>query len=184
MIYEKSTAGQLEITGDRRALSMKHRQVLIMVDGKRTDDEIKNHLPNLNVAETIADLERLGYIYNTASPAKPSPTVSIARSPETKTTSSLQETPLSAEQLAAAKEILVTSTNECLGIMGRGMAEKIEAVQNRGELKVWVSQWHMAIRESRLGKPLATVLMEQVQHILENPPTSAFAKADEVSQAA
>lgn len=182
MIYEKSTAGQLEITGDKRALSMKHRQVLIMVDGKRTDDEIKNHLPNLNVAETIADLERLGYIYNTASPAKLSPTVSIARSPAT--TPSLQETPISAEQLAAVKEIMVTSTNECLGIMGRGMAQKIEAVQSRGELKVWVSQWHMAICESRLGKPLASILMEQVQHILENPPTSAFSKADEVSQAA
>jgi hypothetical protein len=182
VIYEKSTAGQLEITGDRRALSMKHRQVLIMVDGKRTDDEIKNHLPNLNVAETLADLERLGYIYNTASPAKPSPTVSIAQSPVT--TPNLQETPLSAEQLAAAKEILVTSTNECLGIMGRGMAEKIEAVQNRGELKVWVSQWHMAIRESRLGKPLASVLLDQVEQILENPVTPAFAKADEISQAA
>lgn len=182
MIYEKSTAGQLEITGDRRALSMKHRQVLIMVDGKRTDDDIKNNLPNMNVAETIADLERLGYIYNTASPAKSPSAISIVPPPAL--TPAAPETPISAEQLAAVKEIMVTSTNECLGIMGRGMAQKIEAVQNRGELKVWVSQWHMAIRESRLGKPLASVLMEQVQHILENPPTSAFAKADEVSQAA
>ena len=182
MIYEKSTAGQLEITGDRRALSMKHRQVLIMVDGKRTDDDIKNNLPNLNVAETIADLERLGYIYNTASPAKPSPAVSIAPPPAI--TATPQETPLSAEQLAAVKEILITSTNECLGIMGRGMAQKIEAVQSRGELKVWVSQWHMAIRESRLGKPLASVLLDQVEQILENPVTPAFAKADEISQAA
>ena len=182
MIYEKSTAGQLEITGDRRALSMKHRQVLIMVDGKRTDDDIKNNLPNLNVAETIADLERLGYIYNTASPVKPSPAVSIAPSPAI--TAAPQETPLSAEQLAAIKEILITSTNECLGIMGRGMAQKIEAVQSRGELKVWVSQWHMAIRESRLGKPLASVLLDQVEQILENPVTPAFAKADEISQAA
>ena len=182
MIYEKSTAGQLEITGDRRALSMKHRQVLIMVDGKRTDDDIKNNLPNLNVAETIADLERLGYIYNTASPVKPSPAVSIAPPPAI--TAAPQETPLSAEQLAAVKEILITSTNECLGIMGRGMAQKIEAVQSRGELKVWVSQWHMAIRESRLGKPLASVLLDQVEQILENPVTPAFAKADEISQAA
>jgi hypothetical protein len=182
VIYEKSTAGQLEITGDRRALSMKHRQVLIMVDGKRTDDEIKNNLPNMNVAETIADLERLGYIYNTASPAKSLPAVSIA--PQPAITAAPPEMPISAEQLAAVKEIMVTSTNECLGIMGRGMAQKIEAVQNRGELKVWVSQWHMAIRESRLGKPLASVLMEQVQYILENPIAPAFAKANEVSQAA
>jgi hypothetical protein len=182
VIYEKSTAGQLEITGDRRALSMKHRQVLIMVDGKRTDDDIKNNLPNLNVAETIADLERLGYIYNTASPVKPSPAVHIA--PPSAITAAPQETPLSVEQLAAVKEILITSTNECLGIMGRGMAQKIEAVQSRGELKVWVSQWHMAIRESRLGKPLASVLLDQVEQILENPVTPAFAKADEISQAA
>jgi hypothetical protein len=182
VIYEKSTAGQLEITGDRRALSMKHRQVLIMVDGKRTDDAIKNNLPNINVAETIADLERLGYIYNTASPVKPSPAVSIAPPPAI--TAAPQETPISAEQLAAAKEILITSINECLGIMGRGMAQKIEAVQSRGELKVWVSQWHMAIRESRLGKPLASVLLDQVEQILENSVTPAFAKADEISQAA
>jgi hypothetical protein len=182
VIYEKSTAGQLEITGDRRALSMKHRQVLIMVDGKRTDDDIKNNLPNMNVAETIADLERLGYIYNTASPAKSPPPVGIAPPPAI--TTAPQEAPISAEQLTAAKEILITSTNECLGIMGRGMVQKIEAVQSRGELKVWVSQWHMAIRESRLGKPLATVLLEQVQHILENPIAPAFAKTDEVSQAA
>lgn len=182
MIYEKSTAGQLEITGDRRALSVKHRQVLIMVDGKRTDGDIKNHLPNIHVAETIVDLERLGYIYNTASSAKLPATVNIAPPPAI--TAAPPETPISTEQLAAVKEILVTSTHECLGLMGHGMAQKIEAVQSREELKVWVSQWHMAIRESRLGKPLASVLLEQVQHILENPATPAFAKANEIPQAA
>ena len=183
MIYEKSIAGQQEITGERRVLSLKHRQVLIMIDGKRTRDDLQNHLTNLDVAEIVADLERLGYIHNPASPSAKSPTA-VNLAPHPADDAPPPEPPVSAEQLAAAKEILISSTNECLGIIGRGMMQKIEAAQSREELKVWISQWHMAIRESRLGKPLAAVLLEQVQQALTNPDSSAFASASEISQAA
>ena len=167
MIYEKSVAGQQEITGDGRVLGLKHRQVLIMVDGKRSRADLEAHLNNLNVAEILADLERLGYIYNPASargipPARPATEPAPSAAPVIQA----QEPAISDEQLAEVKHILISSTNECLGIIGRGMTQKIEAVKSREELKAWISQWHMAIRESRLGKPLAGTLLEQVQQTL------------------
>ncbi|HZV99036.1 MAG TPA: hypothetical protein VFF74_08615 [Methylophilaceae bacterium] len=168
MIYEKSAAGYEEIANSRRVLSFKHRQVLIMVDGKRTEDELKNHLNNPDVAEIMADLMRLGYIQSpgSAPPSASPPASANLTRPAAAAQPQSEEIPISSEQLQTIKEIMISSSHECLGIIGRGLVQKIEAVQSRDELKAWISQWHMAIRESRLGKPLAGVLMEQVQQTL------------------
>ena len=165
MIYEKTMAGLDEISGKRRVLSARHRQVLIMVDGKRSCRELEIYLSHLDVPHIIADLARLGYIDNLSSEIEPSIAIpAISSVPLTQPLHEpIPEPRISQAQLAAIKEILIASTNECLGIIGRSMSEKIEAVKNQEELKPWLSQWHMAIRESRLGKPLASVLMEQVQ---------------------
>lgn len=158
MVYEKSTTGYREIAGNQRSLSLRQRQILIMVDGKRGENELAALLNSADVLQIIAELASMGYIQQTGSTVSAAPIMS---------TQTLAQNPdISTEQLAAVKEIMVVSSNECLGIMGRGLAQKIAAVETRDELKSWVSQWHMAIRESRLGKPLAGVLMEQVQQTM------------------
>lgn len=79
-----------------------------------------------------------------------------------------QESAIDPGQATMLKDILLSSAKEYLGIMGQSITQKIEAAQSLEQLKTCVSQWHMAIRESKLGKPVAGVLMEQVQHMLAN----------------
>jgi hypothetical protein len=161
MVYEKSTTGYREIAGNQRSLSLRQRQILIMVDGKRSENELAALLNSADVLQIIAELASMGHIQPAGSSASAAPSLPVMNAH-----TSTQNPDMSTEQLAAVKEIMVISSNECLGIMGRGLAQKIAAVETRDELKSWVSQWHMAIRESRLGKPLAGVLMEQVQQTM------------------
>lgn len=184
MVYEKSNSGLQELQGNQRTLNARQRQVLIMIDGKRTHDDLAKYLNNLDVAQIIADLENQGYIYNPASAGSgkshPADTPDIAMPAFTPTANApvqeniaaipaettTEDAPVSAEKISVVKVILATTTKEHLGIMGRNLIEKIEAVQDQEQLNTCMSQWHMAIRESKSGKAIAAVLMELVLQAL------------------
>src|SRR5690606_22371395 len=105
MVYEKTASGIDEITGDRRRLNPKQRQVLILIDGKRTLNEITQSLPRLTIAEIVEELTAQGFIQDPIRPKTiPQLTVAAPSAPE-----------ISAEQLAKTKSILISSTTEYLG---------------------------------------------------------------------
>jgi hypothetical protein len=172
MVYEKSFSGQQELNNSQRALNARQRQVLIMIDGKRTQDDLARYLQNLDVAEIIADLERQGYIHppgkRSAAPA--TPVREIAPTPKAVTPIATviadDDRPLDSGTLAAVKVILSISAKEHLGLMGRAMVEKIEKIQDRTALLAVISQWHMAIRESKSGRTTASVLIEEVNQLI------------------
>lgn len=182
MVYEKSFSGQQELNNSQRSLNARQRQVLIMIDGKRTQNDLERYLQNFDVAEIIADLERQGYIHTlgkakagsaaatiapnliptTASPVQ-SPQAQPATPPSAETA---DDQPLDAGKLAAVKVIMSISAKEHLGLVGRPMIEKIEKIADRAQLKAVISQWHMAIRESKSGRTTANVLIEEVNQLL------------------
>jgi hypothetical protein len=166
-------------------LNLRQRQVLIMIDGKRSQDDLEKHLNHLDVAEIVADLKKLGYIHDPTTPvAKADVTATPTLAPLDQVAplaqpvfteaavlamaQPAQESTIDPEQATVLKDILLSSAKEYLGIMGQSITQKIEAAQSLEQLKACVSQWHMAIRESKLGKPVAGVLMEQVQQMLAN----------------
>lgn len=182
MVYEKSFSGQQELNSNQRALNARQRQVLIMIDGKRTQDDLAKYLQNLDVAEIIADLERQGYIHTPGKSIAPGKAVEtpVAAQPAAETLAmpsspaladvlgdpSDDDKPLDSGKLAAIKVILSISAKEHLGLMGRAMIDKIERIEARGQLQAVVSQWHMAIRESKSGRATASVLIEEVNQLL------------------
>lgn len=198
MVYEKSYSGHQELTNSQRALNARQRQVLIMIDGKRTQDDLARSLQNLDVAEIIADLERQGYIHTPGNvnrsqvappptrpvadiPVKPAPHPSanqrlqqaaspVANQPPLQSAPQAgagpEERPLDSGTLAAIKVILSISAKEHLGLMGRTMVEQIEKIRDRAQLMTAISQWHMAIRESKSGRATASVLIEEVNQLL------------------
>ncbi len=181
MVYEKSFSGQQELNNSQRALNARQRQVLIMIDGKRTQDDLARYLQNLDVAEIIADLERQGYIHtpgqrnpaakntatSSATPAPQAPASNLT-TPTAPLASAVSDDgrPLDSGTLAAVKVILSISAKEHLGLMGRAMVEKIEKIQDRTALLAVISQWHMAIRESKSGRATASVLIEEVHQLI------------------
>lgn len=159
VIYQKTPKGIAEIAASERTLNFRQRQVLILVDGKRNHDEIGLYLNQPNMAEMLAELEKLGHIHNPAKPASAPPTRLEIKPAEP----AVETACMSEEQVQHIKSILITSTEQHLGIMGRSLKQKIEAAITDEQIVACTSQWHMALRESKLGREVAGVLMEQVQ---------------------
>lgn len=158
LIYKKTNYGQEEVAHPRRSIGLKERQLLIMVDGKRSADDLAKYISLPNVEETLAQLAKIGYVM-------PAHLQEVSKSNPFKTTAS-PELNLSADQINAIKELLLKSTDEHLGILGRSIRRKIEETSNDEQMKLSISQWHMAIRESKTGREIAHVLMDEVKALI------------------
>jgi len=170
-VYQKTLKGIAEIAATDKTLNFRLRRALILVDGKRSDVEIGVYLNQINMPEILADLEALGHIYNTANPSPPSLAVTPAPAPaQTQAPTPPPNTDhavlMTEQQVNAVKSILISSTEQHLGIMGRGLKQKIESAGTDEQLIACTSQWHMAIRESKLGREIAGALMDEVQQLL------------------
>ena len=133
-----------------------------MVDGKRDVDSLIQLLRQPALQQTLDELQDLGYIADVARPAF------TARPPlaATEAISQPKQNPLSDIQISEIKAILIASTEQYLGIMGRGLKVKIEAAADDNQITTCASEWHMAMRESKSGRDMAGKLMDQVQQIL------------------
>jgi len=166
-IFEKTPAGLAEINAENRALNVRQRQILILIDGKRSSEDLQAGLKNTNVSEILLELQRLGFIRLVEQKS------SIPEQDESAIPAEVITTPtaytldteihLNEDQVNTVKQILLSSTDEYLGIMGRSMKSTIITATGYLQIKACVSQWHMAMRESKLGRVVAGNLMEQVQ---------------------
>ena len=162
-IYAKSALAIKEFEQSSRTLSLKHRQLLIMVNGRRTNRQIAQAFNSEQAIQMLADLEKLGYLVN-ANLAKQVTEYKQAQDTQ------LKSVELSREHLTFIKTFLIEEAQLQLGLMSRDVEQKIALVSNADELKSCVARWHMAIRESRNGRPVADKLMERLAHLMANPP--------------
>jgi len=170
MVYEKSALGFNEFITDKRTLGVRERQVLLLVNGVRKLDDLEKFFKKDLLMDTIKKLESEGYIYLPVeyqqnhqqpqhTPTFPV-TLSFLDAPDT-------AEPICPVKLTTVKAILIEAADDYLGIMGRGIKAKIEACDNEDNLRQCVSSWHMAMRESKLGRESASFLMEQIHKTLE-----------------
>jgi hypothetical protein len=169
-IYEKSLIGQREIQGSQRLLNLRQRQVLILVDGKRNVEELQEALNNPQVIAILDELEQSGFIVRIdGSPAVIRTLPALAPAAD----EGPSEPPLEEDQIQAIKAILLDSTEEYLGIMGKALRQQIESSQDGNSLRACISEWHMALRESKAGRNHAHQRMEEVQALLAQPAAVA-----------
>jgi len=168
-VYVKTVKAVNEFEQGNRTLSLKHRQILMMVDGKRTNSELANFFSSRNAIQMLLDLEKLGFLMSSDA-AKNQPVNNQSdpnnQSNQTKPT----EDSLSLEHLTFIKTFLVEEARMQLGLMSREIEKKIVEVQNSDDLKTCIARWHMAIRDSRNGRTVSDKLMERLTHLLANPP--------------
>lgn len=130
-----------------------------MVDGKRSADDLSKFISLPNVEKTLELLAKLGYVMSAH--------LQEAKVSNGFTTTTSQALNLSADQLNDVKELLLKSTDEHLGILGRSLRRKIEETSNDDQMKISISQWHMAMRESKTGRDIAHVLMDEVKALIQ-----------------
>lgn len=171
MVYEKSALGFNEFINQNRTLSVRERQVLLLVNGVRNVDELEKFFKKEQLTITLSKLMSDGYIHqfnNTSSLTK-----NKASSHSTLTTLSFinsinDELPIDSAKIAAIKIILLESTDDYLGLMGHNIKVCVNSCHNEYDLRSCISMWHMAMRESKLGRESTNFLLEQIHQILEN----------------
>ena len=160
-IYIKSDKAVKEFEQGTRTLSLRHRQLLIMVNGKRTCRQIASMFNSDHAIQMLTDLEKLGYVLSANATEKQAMPAEKMGSPSDS---------LSQEHLIFIKTFLIEEARLQLGLMSREIEQKIALVQNSDDLKSSIARWHMAIRDSRNGRTVADKLMERLAHLLVNPP--------------
>lgn len=131
IIYRKTAKGLAEIETRVYRLSPRLRSVLIMIDGKRTDAELLQMLPQ--AAEVLAALLQEDFIaefmrVSAAAVATPAPTPAPA-APE--------RTVIRGPQpgFEAMRKDLLRAFNDRLGPAGEGMAVRLERARNETEFR-------------------------------------------------
>ena len=160
-VYVKSDRAVQEFQDGNRSLSLKHRQLLIMVNGRRSDIEIARIFNSDHAIQMLIDLQKLGYI---------NPAGAINKPIDNRTLLSKVEDSLSHEHLVFIKTFLIEEAQLQLGLMSREIEQKVALIQNEVDLNACVGRWHMAIRDSRNGRTVADKLMDRLAHLIANPP--------------
>lgn len=171
MVYEKSALGFNEFTTDKRTLGVRERQVLLLVNGVRKLDDLEKFFKKDLLMDTIRKLESEGYIQLPIGERKQQQP-EVANTFHTALSFLEPQNKDEAEaicpvKLASVKTILIEAADDYLGIMGRSIKARIETCNNQENLRQSISSWHMAMRESKLGRESASFLMEQIHQILE-----------------
>jgi hypothetical protein len=132
-IYRKTTKGQAEIETRAHRLAPRLRSLLVMVDGKRSDADFAQMLPQ--AAEALAALAQDGFIAEQArvdAPVQAPATAVPARDVSGATVSRPAAAPA---QFEAMRRDLLRAFNDSLGPAGERMAIKLERARNEGEFR-------------------------------------------------
>lgn len=125
IIYRKTAKGLAEIETRVYRLSPRLRSVLIMIDGKRSDADLLQMLPQ--AAEVLAALAQDDFISEytrtSAAPAPPPPPPerTVIRPPQ--------------PTFEAMRKDVLRAFNDRLGPAGEGMAVKLEKARNEAEFR-------------------------------------------------
>ena len=164
-IYRKTAEGQAEIETRVRKLIPRLRSALIMVDGKRTDEDLRKLLPQ-QAAETLQTLVEQGLIEPmqtspqratarpTSAPA-PAPAASAAPAPEAPV-----------RDFATLRREAVRAVNELLGPMGEMVALKLEQAKTPEDLRNALERAVTVIGNARGG----AAAVQFARQFIETPP--------------
>lgn len=149
-VYRKTAKGQTEIETRVNRLVPRLRTSLILVDGKRTDDELGTMIAG-DSEQVLAALLAEGYIE----------VISITAPPRAAPPASDGPTPPKIED---TRRMAVRFLNDHLGPSAESLALKIERAQNWGELRPHLEMAEHFLRAGRgpaVGQEFAEKFLEQ-----------------------
>lgn len=157
-VFVKTNKGRQEIAQRSAALSGKQRTVLIMLDGSKPLDRVQTALPADELASIVAFLQAQDYISAQAGTAAiaaptPAPPAPAAAAPISALAQPLQE----------IKDYMRSTTRAHLGLMAADVIRKIDKAVDTVQLMAVIGHWHMALQDSKYGKPFAELYLAQVK---------------------
>jgi hypothetical protein len=166
-VFAKTPRGHEEIANKAGGLTPRQRRVLIMVDGKRTVDDLRSMLQADDLQHTLGLLEEDGYIQITAlidGITKPLDTKSVLPSITAFEALPADGDPLRLQQ---ARNFMMNTLNVFVGALGTSsLLERIENADGHEHLRQLYDEWYHAIVMSREGKREAEALRTKLLKVI------------------
>ncbi|MDD5297885.1 MAG: hypothetical protein PHU46_13325 [Rhodocyclaceae bacterium] len=170
VVFAKTQKGQTEVETRSGGLSPRVRRVLIMVDGRRTVDELRGMLAADDLTHTLGMLEEEGYIAMTAlkdersgqtraAPDHPLPAITAFR-------------PLVIQsgdpsKLDKARNFMANTLNVFVGSLGASsLLTRIETAEGHEGLRAVFDEWYQAMVSSRDGRREAESLRTKLLEVI------------------
>lgn len=130
-VYRKSIAGQEALARRDPALTMRHRSLLIMVDGKRSAEELGRLAAGAGEFESLMNaLSDLGMIEPVAvNPSAPAPATAPSPAPAVPGAQASAPATVPALTLSQAQRVAVRRLTDLLGPSAEDLCMKLEATK-------------------------------------------------------
>lgn len=167
VVFAKTAKGQAEISARSGELTPRVRRVLIMVDGRRTVEELRTMLIADDLQHTLGRLEEAGFIEvaRVGGPGGQPLPAGQSLPPIT----AFRPLPAQADPLVfqKARNFMVNTLNAFVGSLGASsLLERIEKAEDHAALRGLFDEWYHAIVMSRDGRREAESLRSRLLEII------------------
>ncbi len=164
-VFAKTEIAIEEIKGNTRTLNARYRQVLVMIDGKRTQDSLQNFFVHYDVPAILTKLEQSQFVETVEQQSQRINQLKAANNLSYSKSFS-QRIFLEPKVLWPIQHLMADNTKQHLGILGKSLITKIHTIEDYDALMSFMSQWHMAMRESKTGRYEVKELMLQISSMI------------------
>jgi hypothetical protein len=151
-IYRKTAEGQQEIDSRGRQLGPRLRTALIMVDGRRTDEDLRK-LIAVQADETLQTLleHKLIEVVSVSQTRPPARPGAAANSPSASPVAPAAPAAVPSRDFPTLRRDAVRAVNDLLGPMGEMIAMKLEQAKNAEDLRAALERAVTVIGNARGG---------------------------------
>jgi hypothetical protein len=159
VVFAKTPQGQDEVVNKSGGLTPRVRRVLIMIDGKKTVDDLRAMLQADDLQHTLGMLEETGLIIMAGAPqSAPQPAVTA-----------FSELPMSTDpiRLQQARNFMTNTLKVFVGALGTSsLLDRIESADSHAALRSYYDEWYLAIVTSREGRREAESLRSKLLAVI------------------
>jgi len=152
-VPSRSAACETSLALASPEISGKQRQILRLMDGRRTLAQIAVMMPGRDLSAEVIELRQQGWIAEVAS--EPPSAVALPRS---------ESMP---EAWLEASVYMKMHAREALGLMAQPVIQILDKVRDTASARSAVARWHMALRESRNARDAADEHLQHITRLLE-----------------
>lgn len=159
VVFHKTAKGIEEMEKRAYGLSPKVRRLLIMVDGKRSVDTLREMALSDDLTHTLGMLEEDGFIevsaLQTSAGLAPAPAGALPSITAFKD----EPPPDDPMRLQMSRNFMANTLNAFVGALGTSaLVERLEGAQSLNELRACYDEWYQSIVTSRDGRRQAEAL--------------------------
>lgn len=165
VIFTKTQKGTEEMTHRSGGLTPRVRRVLIMIDGKRSVDDLRAMALADDLSHTLGELEEAGFIEMVKTLETPPPAADGGL-PAITTFRDIPETPNLKELDMARNFIMNTLKTFCGPATHLSIIEKAFAAKTHEEMREQFAPWFNAILETSAGRRRAEELRSQLLKVI------------------